>query len=85
MSIMDKNTLLKYLNKKILSKEDCYIILYNYCIDNKKDRNLTEAFIKTILPFNIVVENYVSIALSYYKKLYNICSISNNNTILKHY
>lgn len=76
---MDKEfiiNLLKCLNSNQLQINDVTILLTDYCIvEHNKSVTATNNFISIILNNPIIVSTYISIALDYYKRKFNICEL----------
>lgn len=73
MSIMDKESFLKYLNTNNLTD-----ILYEYCLEKgKKTADITQFIIavRTIDPFGSLLNNCVNDAVKYYKDKFSITSV----------
>ena len=76
---MDKEfiiNLLKCLNSKQLQVNDVTILLTDYCVvEHNKSVTDTNKFMSIILSNPIIMSTYVSIALDYYKRKFNICEL----------
>lgn len=76
---MDKEfiiNLLKCLNSNQLQINDVTILLTDYCVvEHNKSVTDTNNFISIILNNPIIISTYVSIALDYYKRKFNICEL----------
>ena len=76
---MDKEfiiNLLKCLNSNQLQINDVTILLTDYCVvEHNKPVIDTNKFISIILSNPIIISTYVSIALDYYKRKFNICEL----------
>ena len=76
---MDKEfiiNILKCLNSNQLQINDVTILLTDYCVvEHNKSVTDTNNFISIILNNPIIISTYVSIALDYYKRKFNICEL----------
>lgn len=78
---MDRSSLIEYLRKYYngtLSHKETSDILYEYCTERGKKVSETYCFISFAMYYNMFQE-YLDYALNWYKRKYNICTLSTSN------
>lgn len=88
--IMDRELTLKYISSIMnplrgLSYNEILILIYDYCIEKGKSKDLVDSFIKALDNLRIPIsykDNLIQYPLNYFMKKYNICTLSKDNNIL---
>lgn len=70
---MDKDTIIKLLNKEYPTHQEALTIIADYCIEMNKAPNQINTFINTVAQLHL--DYYFSYALNYYKKKFGVVTI----------